>query len=147
MNDLPAALCAQLPLTVVDKLFYPANNKVSAAVKTLCSNCPEGSPEGEPGDSPCWQAARTQSDGHGIWDGRKAVEFAGSVAADQGLPTTVLNESVVTELRSRYAAGEESSDLATEFEVHWSTARNAIHGVSWQHVPGPVPSRHGSKAA
>jgi NUMOD4 motif/HNH endonuclease len=51
-----------------------------------------------------------------------------------------LTEAVVIECRRRYAAGEFQDVLAREFGVSQQTLSKAIRGVTWRHVPQPVPA-------
>jgi hypothetical protein len=60
-------------------------------------------------------------------------------------PNAVLTEAAVLELRHRFAAGETGVDLAAEYGVTDTTAWNAIHGVTWAHVPDAQPKNVGRR--
>lgn len=51
----------------------------------------------------------------------------------------VLTNSIVKELRIRVGNGEQIAHVASEFNVSQSTARNAVYGRTWTHIPGALP--------
>lgn len=60
----------------------------------------------------------------------RTVQYRGTM-----MGTTKLSESVVAEIRTRYAAGNVSwRQLAAEYGVSHTTIGSAIRGVWWQHV-------------
>lgn len=45
------------------------------------------------------------------------------------------DEKVIT-MRSDYKAKEKTiKELAEEYDIHYNTARKAIHGETWAHLP------------
>lgn len=50
-----------------------------------------------------------------------------------------LNDTIVANLRRRYAQGESPRSLARELGLTETPVRRAITGESWQHVPVPPP--------
>jgi hypothetical protein len=50
-----------------------------------------------------------------------------------------LTDAIVAECRRRHAAGETQVSLALEFGVSKSVMHHAIWGITWTHVPEPIP--------
>lgn len=63
----------------------------------------------------------------------------------EAMPAAVLTAGAVLEMRHRYAAGEAAVDLAAEYGVAETSAWNAIHGVTWAHVPDAQPKNVGRR--
>jgi hypothetical protein len=51
----------------------------------------------------------------------------------------VLTEEMVIAMRALKRAGHTHKSIAHNFGVNWVTARDAISGSTWTHVPNPVP--------
>lgn len=49
-------------------------------------------------------------------------------------PRAKLREKDVIEMKERHATGESINSLASDYDVSWSTVRNAINGITWKHV-------------
>lgn len=62
-------------------------------------------------------------------------------------PNSVLKETQVADIRTRYAAGEKQSTLANEFGVCRGVISQVCRGETWKHVVGPifVREKKGSK--
>jgi hypothetical protein len=56
-----------------------------------------------------------------------------------------LTEAQVTEIRERYAAGENQYKLARAFSVHQATIQRMLAGKTWDHVSGPLPAARASR--
>ncbi len=57
-----------------------------------------------------------------------------AVGTQNGMST--LNEEKVITMRSDYQAKEKTiKELAEEYNIHYNTARNAIHGITWSDLP------------
>jgi hypothetical protein len=55
-------------------------------------------------------------------------------------PQAALTETLVLELRARYARGDCTAvDLANEYGLSATTVGPAIKGTTWTHVPGAIP--------
>lgn len=52
-----------------------------------------------------------------------------------------LTDAIVAECRRRHAAGESQLSLALEFGVSKSVMHHAIWGMTWTHVPEPIPAK------
>ena len=61
------------------------------------------------------------------------------------MPEAILTDAAVLAMRHRYAAGEAAVALAAEYGVASSSAWNAIHGVTWAHVPDAQPKNVGRR--
>jgi len=50
-----------------------------------------------------------------------------------------LTPKLVTEMREQYACGDTSIlDIACEFDVSYTTAREALNGTTWKSVPAVI---------
>jgi hypothetical protein len=67
------------------------------------------------------------------------------VPRGEGSRNAVLTDARVLAMRHRYAAGEAAVVLADEYGVTNTTAWNAIHGVTWAHVPDAQPTNTGRR--
>lgn len=63
----------------------------------------------------------------------------------EAMPNAALTDATVLDLRHRYAAGETAVALAAEYGVADTAAWNAIHGVTWAHVPDAQPKNVGRR--
>lgn len=59
-------------------------------------------------------------------------------------PNAKLQESDVREMRSMFAGGDLCERIAELFGVDPETAHDAIHGITWKHVPGAVEAERKS---
>lgn len=75
--------------------------------------------------------------------GRKPIFFGEETSSNK------LTDRDVLEMRRRYANGETTTSLATEFDVEGSCAAAAISGKNWGHLPNAVAVGHarGERAA
>lgn len=53
----------------------------------------------------------------------------------------VLTEGIVHRMRNLKRMGFTHKEVAAAFSVNWITARDAITGSTWAHVPDPVPRK------
>lgn len=59
----------------------------------------------------------------------------GTMATGEMMAHSKLSASKAASMRERHAAGEATADLAAEMGVSEETARKAIVGLTWRHVP------------
>jgi len=78
--------------------------------------------------------------GRGRGGRRSEVNAAAQVRGERS-GNAELTEAAVLAMRQRFAAGEQAIALAAAYGIGETTAWNAIHGVTWAHVPGAVTAR------
>lgn len=61
-------------------------------------------------------------------------------------PGAKLTDSLVAEMRLRYSRGDTPTAIAADVGVGVQTARNAIFGARWRHVPNPQTLRGVARA-
>lgn len=57
------------------------------------------------------------------------------------VPSAVLTEKKVLEIRHRYAAGQLAKDIAIDFGMSRSAIGSIVRGETWSHLAGPISSK------
>lgn len=73
-----------------------------------------------------------------ITDHKAKTHADGCHSRGENAPWAILTDDQVRSLRLRYAKGETCPALAREAGIKRTTLWNAIHGVSFDHIPGAV---------
>jgi hypothetical protein len=53
----------------------------------------------------------------------------------------ILNDDLVGQMRSERASGATFRALQRKYKVHWATIRDAVTGITWEHLDAPVCDR------
>jgi hypothetical protein len=91
--------------------------------------------------NPAHLTAGTLAENHAhMWDVGRQSDYS-AMPRGEAVGTSSLSEGDVLEMRRRFAAGENAVQLSEAFGVSQPAAYNAIHGVTWGHLPGAQPKR------